>query len=146
MRRCKREKAHLVSAHIHMGRCRMKIRDIQHNALFEEWRRRISSCRQSGKSVKVWCTENHCSTSSYYYWEKQVLAKIKIADTGLTAQPLRSPCFTRIMTESSDTPEFCETGSTYTVASVTVNGISIDIFRGADAVTLSEIFKAVRSC
>ncbi len=32
-------------------------------------------CRNSGKSVAVWCEENGINIKTYYYWQKQVWDK-----------------------------------------------------------------------
>lgn len=37
-----------------------------------EWSKKVADCRQSGMSVKWWCTENGTTPKTYYSWQKKV--------------------------------------------------------------------------
>lgn len=37
-----------------------------------EWSQKVADCRQSGLSVKRWCSENGTSVKTYYSWQKKV--------------------------------------------------------------------------
>lgn len=47
----------------------------KHEALLQEWTARFEECRSSGKTVKAWCEAQGLSINTYYYWEKQVVAR-----------------------------------------------------------------------
>ena len=34
-------------------------------------------CRASGQSVKAWCAQNGCNTSTYYRWERELFGRIR---------------------------------------------------------------------
>ena len=34
-----------------------------------EWSQKVADCRQSGLSVKRWCSENGTSVKTYYSWQ-----------------------------------------------------------------------------
>jgi len=38
----------------------------------QEWAEMVSACRNSGKTVLAWCTENGVNAKSYYYRQKKV--------------------------------------------------------------------------
>ena len=40
------------------------------------WKQRILECRSSGKSVKEWCKEQGLDFTTYYRWERKILAHI----------------------------------------------------------------------
>ena len=42
----------------------------KHASKIAEWRIRIGECRNSGKTVKSWCEENHVSLKTYYRWQR----------------------------------------------------------------------------
>lgn len=50
---------------------------MKHAARLEEWKQRITECRASGLTVKEWCAQNGCNTSTYYRWERELLGRIK---------------------------------------------------------------------
>ena len=49
--------------------------DAKHESNLQLWRSRVMECRNSGKSVAVWCEENGINIKTYYYWQKQVWDK-----------------------------------------------------------------------
>ena len=54
----------------------MTIYDIQNAQKTPIWKKRIIECRSSGKSVKEWCKENGLDFTTYYRWERKILANI----------------------------------------------------------------------
>ena len=40
-----------------------------HASKMAEWRIRIGECRNSEKTVRSWCKENHISVKTYYRWQ-----------------------------------------------------------------------------
>ena len=49
--------------------------DAKHESNLQLWRNRVMECRNSGKSVAVWCKENGINIKTYYYWQKKVWDK-----------------------------------------------------------------------
>ena len=49
--------------------------DAKHESYLQLWRGRVMECRNSGKSVAVWCEENGINIKTYYYWQKKVWDK-----------------------------------------------------------------------
>ena len=54
----------------------MNIYDIQNAQKTPIWKQRILECRSSGKSVKEWCKEHGLDFTTYYRWERKILANI----------------------------------------------------------------------
>ena len=49
--------------------------DAKHESYLQLWRGRVMECRNSGKSVAVWCKENGINIKTYYFWQKRVWDK-----------------------------------------------------------------------
>ena len=49
--------------------------DAKHESYLQLWRGRVMECRNSGKSVAVWCADNGINIKTYYYWQKKVWDK-----------------------------------------------------------------------
>ena len=60
----------------------MTIYDIQNAQKTPVWKQRILECRSSGKSVKEWCKEQGLDFTTYYRWERKILANIMIYGQG----------------------------------------------------------------
>ena len=52
------------------------IYEIQNAQKTPIWKQRIIECRSSGKSVKEWCKEHDLDFTTYYRWERKILAHI----------------------------------------------------------------------
>ena len=52
--------------------------ELKHQARLQEWATAIQNCRSSGLSVRQWCRERGITTTTYYRWERELLA---ISDT-----------------------------------------------------------------
>ena len=67
------------------------IYEIQNAQKTPIWKQRIIECRSSGKSVKEWCKEHDLDFTTYYRWERKILAHIIPAEeyptTDLPALP-----------------------------------------------------------
>ena len=53
----------------------IRLNDAKHESYLQFWRGRVMECRNSGKSVAVWCKENGINIKTYYHWQKQVWDK-----------------------------------------------------------------------
>ncbi len=63
---------------------RTKIQSVNDNVRLSQWKQIIQNCRESGLSVKRWCSENNISEPSYYYYLKKFR---ELADYFVMAQP-----------------------------------------------------------
>ena len=44
----------------------------------DEWRQRITDCKNSGMSVKAWCRENGVATSFYYHYLRKIRESVLV--------------------------------------------------------------------
>ena len=42
------------------------------NQALQEWSARIKECRNSGMTVRNWCSEQGIRTQTFYYWQKKL--------------------------------------------------------------------------
>ena len=47
----------------------------KHESYLQLWRGRVMECRNSGKTIAVWCKENGINVKTYYFWQKRVWDK-----------------------------------------------------------------------
>ena len=48
--------------------------ELKHQAQLAKWTELIKECRSSGLPVKTWCQQAQITPSTYYRWERNVLA------------------------------------------------------------------------
>ena len=48
--------------------------ELKHQARLQEWSAAVKDCRSSGISVRQWCRERGITTTTYYRWERELLA------------------------------------------------------------------------
>ena len=68
----------------------MNANQMKYAARLEDWKQRITECRASGLTVKEWCAQNGCNTSTYYRWERELLGRIKKSAPEETSLIIRS--------------------------------------------------------
>ena len=51
------------------------VTELKREVKLREWSVRIAECRNSGKAVKEWCSEQGISVQTYYRWEKRFVEK-----------------------------------------------------------------------
>ena len=95
------------------------------------WADRISSCRNSGLSVKTWCKENGVCEQTYYKWQKKLFAMAK------AQQELQFAEVTPVMAMSSN----CQIA-----ISIHAGGIAADIHNGADPTTVESVLRILKLC
>lgn len=90
------------------------------------WSERVTACRSSGISVRVWCEGNGINTASYYKWQKKLF-----------------------YLATQNTPQFaevCVAPMAKISATVHWGDISVDIHSGADAETTAMLLRILQSC
>ena len=94
------------------------------------WAGRISECRSSGMTVKIWCRENGVCEQTYYKWQRrlfemaQAQQEVQFAEV-TPVQPVR--CGNVAVT-------------------VRIAGAEADICSGADAATVETVLRVLKSC
>ena len=103
---------------------------VKDSVKYSSWMQMVKSCRESGLTVKHWCSQNNISSKTYYYRLKKVR--------------------TLILSQGGEFPEICPLPITQpvptSVENITVHleGISIEIPRGADEYTIANLLRAVK--
>lgn len=73
----------------------MNIQEYKKSNQLQEWAEMVRACRNSGKTISAWCTENGINEKVYYYRQKKVCdavpslrkpAAIPIAQSNTTVQ------------------------------------------------------------
>ena len=126
----------------------MTIYDIQNAQKTPIWKQRIIECRSSGKSVKEWCKEQGLDFTTYYRWERKILAHIIPAEdypaSDLPALPGTSlPAITKtpnaiVKVELAPDPEEQET------IQFSVNGFDFCVPSNVNSQFLSRLLEATK--
>lgn len=95
-----------------------------------EWAGRIAECRNSGLSVKEWCSNHNLCTQTYYRWQKRLFdlthAQQEVQFGEVTPlQPVRA-------------------GDV--AVTVRIAGTEVDVCNGADAATVETVIRILRIC
>ena len=53
-----------------MEKRKYTLNSVKHVSKMAEWRVRIGECRNSGRTIKEWCKENHICLKTYYKWQR----------------------------------------------------------------------------
>ena len=53
-----------------MEKRKYTLNSVKHVSKMAEWRVRIGECRNSGRTIKGWCKENHICLKTYYKWQR----------------------------------------------------------------------------
>ena len=99
-------------------------------AKLTQWAQVVSQCRDSGRSVRLWCQENGINISSYYKWQLKVYA---------AAQAQQERSFVEVKPVQS-----AAVGGV--AVTLRIAGAELDIHNGADAATVEAVLRAVKSC
>lgn len=94
------------------------------------WAGRISECRSSGQTVKVWCRENGICEQTYYKWQRRLfeMAQVQQEVSFAEVTPLRA------------------VPSGNVAVTVRIAGAEADIHSGADADTVETVLRILKSC
>ena len=94
------------------------------------WAGRISECRSSGQSVKVWCKENGICEQTYYKWQRRLFE---------IAQAQQEVQFAEV---TPTQPAHCGN----VAVTVRLAGAEADIHSGADAAAVETVLRFLKSC
>ena len=99
--------------------------EIKRSVKAQEWAEKVQACRSSGLSVREWCRENGVSSTTYYKWERALLARVQKEERG-TAMPAQM--------EFAELPAI--KGPEYAkglIASLQIGKASLNLYGGVDA-------------
>ena len=95
-----------------------------------EWAARIRSCRNSGLTVKQWCSEHQISPQTYYRWQRRLFDMVRNQQE----------------VEFADvTPERPSSVGGVAVT-IRIAGAEAEIHNGADAATVEAVLRILKSC
>lgn len=111
--------------------------ELKHQARLQNWATAVQDCRSSGLSVRQWCRQREITPTTYYRWERELLALAKTeaapSEGSVTFAELPAPKH-----QIQDVPE--------RVATIRISDASIDIYNGTTPELLKALVEALRSC
>lgn len=110
---------------------------LKHQARLRSWAEAIRDCRSSGLSVKQWCRQREITTTTYYRWERELLAlanaeRNNAEDAAVTFVELPTAQQQRNVSERAATIRFSNT--------------SIDIYNEVSPELLKVMLATLQSC
>ena len=123
-----------------------------HQLHLNEWASRFSQQKTSGLTVRQWCDQNHYSIHSYNYWKHllkeelacQVLPDIVPLEIPGTPALLQSAVPVSPAGTLDPNLTNCAIRQVQTTATLTINGVSIEVNSDISEEFLRTIIKAVR--
>ena len=94
------------------------------------WTGRISECRNSGQSVKVWCKENGVCEQTYYKWQRRLFEMVQ------TQQEIQFAEVTPVQSVRCGD----------VAVTVRIAGADADIHNGADPATVEAVLRILKLC
>ena len=117
----------------------MDIQKLNKSGRLGEWAQMASQCRNSGKTVAVWCSEHGISTKTYYYRLRRLCEAIP-EPTKPNSLPLpageKEPQFAEVMPA-----ERTKRGSA--AINIRMGCAEVEILNGAEAVTIEAVLRAL---
>lgn len=129
----------------------MNVKVKLHQLHLNEWAARFSEQKASGLTVRQWCDQNNYSIHTYNYW-KHLLKEERASQVLPAIVPLSIPEPVTIpessvpiapASENSSLTD-CTIRTIRATATLTINGIAIEIDAGISEEFLRTIIKAVR--
>ena len=106
-----------------------------------EWSQKVADCRQSGLSVKRWCSENGTSVKTYYSWQKKVF-EFMIEQQKVQLEAEEHSCFVELPQEQPCMQQSSEA----LVASIQIGKASVNLYAGADPQLVQALGQVLKSC
>lgn len=110
---------------------------LKHQARLYTWAEAIRDCRGSGLTVQQWCKQREITTTTYYRWEREVLALAKAEKNSGTENAV---IFVELPTAQQ------QRNVSERAATIRLGEISVDVYNEASPELLSRILEAARSC
>lgn len=110
--------------------------ELKHRVKLQEWAARIQDCRSSGLSVRAWCRQEEINATTYYRWERELLAP---AET--------EPCSSVPAVRFAELPpKQASRNVTERSATLRIGDASLDVYPGCDAEQLKMLVELLRLC
>ncbi len=115
----------------------MTSNELKHQAKLQEWAVRIQDCRSSGLSVRAWCKQQGITITTYYRWERELLA----AAGGAPRSSKPAVTFAELLAAKQMSRNIAECSAT-----LHIGNASLDIYSGCDAEQLKMLVELMRLC
>lgn len=115
----------------------MTTNELKHQAGLQVWSQRVQNCRGSGLSVRRWCREQGITTTTYYRWEREILA----AASNSVKRPQGATVFAEL-----PSPGAVQQNSPERTATLRIGEHSIDLYQQMDPQILKTLVELLRSC
>ena len=112
---------------------------LKHQARLQNWALEIQDCRSSGLSVAKWCQQRGITKTTYYRWEREVLAY-----TGNSREASVQEHVAFVELPAAE-PACCETVMERS-ATLRVGNGSLDLYQKLSPDLLRAMIEALRSC
>ena len=116
---------------------KMTSTELKHQAKLQTWSAAIQECRSSGLSVKQWCKQRAVTPTTYYRWERELLALAKTEKNTMR----ETVAFVELPAPNHEIQNVSER-----VATIRISDASIDIYSGATPDILKTLVETIRSC
>ena len=115
----------------------MTSNELKHQAKLQEWTARIQDCCSSGLSVRAWCRQKEINATTYYRWERELLAAAGTAPR--SSKPAIT--FAELPAAKQMSRNIAERSAT-----LHIGNASLDIYSGCDAEQLKMLVELLRLC
>ena len=113
--------------------------DLKHRAKLEDWALEVQDCRSSGLPVSAWCKQRGIHKTTYYRWEREVLA--------FTGNSREVPAQEQVAFMELPAPDpVCSETFTERSATLRVGNGSLDIYQNLSPDLLRTMIEALKSC
>ena len=112
--------------------------ELKHQAKLEDWALEVQDCRSSGLPVSAWCKQRGIHKTTYYRWEREVLA--------YTGNSRESPSKAQIVFTELALPAEPSRKLPERSATLHIGGGSIDLYQELSPALLNTLLQALKSC
>ena len=109
--------------------------ELKHQAQIAKWTELIKECRSSGLPVKTWCQQAQITPSTYYRWERNVLASVE------TNRHSEKTAFAEVSVSKSVSRNVSSSSATFRIGE-----LSLDICAGCDMDQLKLLAEMLKPC
>ena len=110
--------------------------ELKHRVKLQEWAAQMQDCRSSGLSVRAWCRQEGINATTYYRWERELLAAAQIVP-----QQAADVTFAELPAVKQASCNVAERFATLHIGSA-----SLDIYSGCDVEQLKMLVNLLRLC
>lgn len=112
--------------------------ELKHQAKLQNWVTIVHECRSSGLSVRQWCRQQEITPTTYYRWEREVLAHANIERT--------VPVSEKAVTFAEVPAIQQKRNDSERAATIRINEVSVDIYNGINSALLKCMLELLQLC